>query len=227
MKKRGFKQQVKFAEKAITEENKEWYENFVKTQFPARKEEKRKRKKILLSFSSVLAVVFVAVIGIFVTLPKATEPEEEGKFYYSDNIRFHVIELIEVNNNLKDVQIKANEIYGLNVERAYDLISEDVLYYRIQLKNEYVTYETVSLEFYVNPYYPSERTLKNEPTEYVFKGNTLKYDLQINDNDWAYIIHYTAILKVENLEIYIDYEQFSIDEQSNFFEFLEQTIDII
>lgn len=226
MKKRGFKQQVKFAEKAITEENKEWYENFVKTQFPARKEEKRKRKKILLSFSSVLAVVFVAVIGIFVTLPKATEPEEEGKFYYAENISSTVAEFAEVNNSIEVIKINASDIYELRAERVYDSISEDVLYYRVQFESE-ETHETVLLEFYVNPYYPSERTLKNEPTEYVFKGNPLKYDLQITNNDVPFFIHYTAILKIENLEIYIDYEQFSIDEQSNFFEFLEQTIDII
>lgn len=227
MKKRGFKQQVKFAEKAITEENKEWYENFVKTQFPARKEEKRKRKKIMLSFSSVLAVVLVAVIGVCVTLPKTSAPEEEGKFYYADNMRFEFVGIAEVNDILKDVYITANEIYALNVERAYDLISNDTLFYKIQLKNADETYENVTLEFYVNPDYKSEKSLENEPLEYLFKNKTLTYNRKIIDNDWSYTIHYSAILEIENLEIYIDYEQFSIDEQSNFFEFLEQTIDII
>ena len=228
MKKRSFKQQVKYAEKAILEEDKERHEKFMCAQFSEcnKREQRHKRKKLWVSFSSVLAVVFVAVIGVVITLP-VSEDEREKNTYFAENITAVTIELSEVLENLDGVKISIGENYESSVERVYDLVSGDVLFYRIRYRDYEIEYENVIIEFYVNPDYENTKILNDEPETYLMNGKLLNYNLFITDDDWAYIINYRCVMKNENWEMYIDYEQFSEDEQSNFFAFLEQSVEII
>lgn len=227
MKKRSFRQQAKFAEKSILEKNKKRYEEFMDAEFPGYLAKKRKRREIVFSISTVLVLFVFAFMGIFVTLPPSASGDSETKKYFSENIIFETLDLAGANLRLNGVKVNLDEKYTTLIQRAYDSVSGDDLYYRFQATNEDITFETIDIEIYVNPYYEDKNSLKHEPITYLFKDVEMQYNLYVTDEDFAFTVNYKAVMEHDGWSMYIDYEQLSADEQGGFFGFLEQSIEIL
>ena len=72
-----------------------------------------------------------------------------------------------------------------------------------------------------------QKTLRYEPLPYLFGNKPLSYNSVVTDEDWIYIVNYEAIMETDNWSMYIEYRQYSFDEQGNFFNFLEESIEIL
>lgn len=235
MNKRSFKKQVEQAQENILQNNEDWHENFMNTQFYECSSNqsnsysiKQKHKTIWISLCSTFALAIILTVGLVLGLPSSSLPAQDTKFYLTENERNMQIELADFNNKLVDngVRLNVDDIYTLKVTQVYDLDSGDELYYKVQLINDDVTYETVLFEVYVNEHFKNKKILQDEPIEGSIHNTPLKYNLKISDDDWAFVINYTAIIEYNNISIYINYEQLSLDENSNFFVFLAQTLEL-
>lgn len=234
MSKLSFKKQVEQAQKSILNTNEDWYENFLSTQFSECETKKnksrtvkRKHKVLSISLCSTFAAAIILIVGLVVWVSSTSMPNQNTKFYLAENERNKQIELTEFNNSLgsNGVHLNIDDIYGVKISLVYDLDSGDALYYKVQIANEDVTYETVLFEVYVNKHFKNKKTLQDEPIEGRIHNTPLKYNLKVTDDGWAWIINYIAVIEYKDISIYINYEQLSLEENSNFFTFLEHTIE--
>ncbi|MDE7394657.1 MAG: hypothetical protein K2M95_00870, partial [Clostridiales bacterium] len=213
-------------------ETREWYEKAVEenckpTSEPSKeaKPDSRKKKTFWISLCSSLAAACIIIISILVFHPSPTKPPQ--KRYLIENQNFSEIESFDsIRGDIQNISIQFGNIYTPIVQKVYDSESNDTLYYTIELNNEDTTYERMVLEIYVNRDFHDRKSLSEVTGTETVNGLNVRYYKKIVVDDWANQIIYNAVITYKNTEIYIDYKQYSLDESSNFFNFIEQTIRI-
>lgn len=231
MKKRSFKQQVKHAQKAILEQNKEKYEKLMDqyySEIPKHAEKKAFNSKTLfISLSSVFAVFIIISLFTLWSIFFPSLDSTSAKHYLTENEVYTEIDLLELNSNLNSFSIELQDIYNTKIERVYDSESHDILYYKLQLINDDETFETIFIEIYTNPNFKNRKKLPDDVNYKTLGEFNLIYNENIQDDEWAYIIKFLALTEYNDIMIFINYEQLSLDNQNNFFNFFMKTIKAI
>lgn len=245
MKKRSVKKQARETENKILENNKEWIDGFIKQNYP---DENKKRKKknvsafavgqpktavrssrssvaVVGTLSVVVAICLIAAIVAFALLFNPTVPVPlPKKNYLTENEKNAESDILELNSGLKDFSVKLEEGFDGKLNRIYDSISNDTLYYSLDIAKIETT-EMILIHFYVNKDFLNRKTIKdigNASTQTIGVFEILYNEEKVNE-DWAYKLQYNAITEYNEVSIYIEYEQYSLDGTSNLFNFIEQT----
>lgn len=226
--KKVLQKQADIDHKSILDRNKDFYEKFVEEHYPAKeKKEEPKYKRKLALISSSIAVIIVSVILCVILYNLPDEPnlpqnEPAIKEYLQENELNLDSDLSEANNELKKSRITFSDDFYCNATLIYDSVSGDKLAYVLDIENE-TTFEWVYLFIKVNKDYNHSKAI-TAPKEIIINGLTVIYnETSILDDD-IYVHTARAVIDTGEEIIYIDYDQYSFDEGSNFMSFLANTI---
>lgn len=216
---KSLKQQAKETENKILENNKDFYNEIVNQYFP--EQETKSKRKLVLQVSSIAVVCVLIIAGITALLFNVVK---------EDKVEYLLENEIGVDSNISELH-SAAPWYYINtkeniyqVTRTYDSVSGDNLYFEVNITNN--TYaETIKINLYINPKYKSKKELPtNNIQEKQIKGVVVRYNERISQNSGLYDFSYKANYKQGKNELYIEYKQTWIDENTHFFEFLEGII---
>ena len=228
------KKVMKEAENQIREDNRAWFEGFMEENYPgylARQEKekirKRKLKVLWVSLSSSMAAVVAIVASLVLLLPLLFPAPNvpPKKHYLLENEREVVSDLAEMNADLSEMYLEISAEYEGKVRKVYDSISSDTLFYKLEFKqqNEFVD-EKIIVYLYVNLDYEILMELEDSVVQTTsIDAFTITYNKKIIGADFPFLLSYHAITEYNGIAIYIEYEQLSLDEEGNFFNFFEQT----
>lgn len=229
MKKKTIKQQSELARSTTLAENQEWHQRILEERFNQASKQSKKnsstlfRKKVFwIPLCSSIAVMCIIALSIWIFYPSSANTP--SKRYLTENQSILEIESLENANDIKDVAIRIDNIYTQSINKVYDSESNDTLFYIVELSNDDETYENIIIYIYTNKYFQDRKTLHDATETKIISNLSIQYSRNIIVDDWANEITYTATIACKDTEIYINYRQYSIDETSNFFNFLEQTI---
>lgn len=219
------KQQAKFAEKKILKDNEGFYNDIVKSHFS---EKKSHTKRIAILGSSAASVILTVVLCLVFLLPSNLGPgivDPPKKHYLLENEVSVPSDIEELNLNLSGVIINLTSRYDFKIQRTYDSESNDNLFFLISIAGE-DTFETVKIYVYINPDYEHKKQTIEEPIKTKnIGGFDVEYKESITkDSDEIFTFIYVAKTAHENLAIYLEYEQLWFKEETNFFNFFEETI---
>lgn len=216
---KSLKQQAKETENKILENNKDFYNEIVNQYFP--EQETKRKRKLVLQVSSIAVVCVLIIAGITALLFNVLK---------EDNVEYLLGNEIGVDSDINELQNAAPWFYIntdeniCQVTRTYDSVSGDNLYFEVNIRN-YTFAEEIKINLYINPKYISKKELpSNDIQEKEIKGITVRYNERISQNPGIYNFSYKANYKQGKSELYIDYKQKCIDENTHFFEFLEGII---
>lgn len=218
--KKTLKQQAREVEKKILEDNEDFYNEIVKQYFP-KNDTKPKRKRILQI--SCIAVACAVLIACITTLMFNLLKENKVD-YLMENEVVEEIDIDKLKSLIPWFYINTEEnIYRSS--RTYDSLSGDNLYIEVDITNAKLA-EMIKINLYINPKYKYKKELfPNNIQERKIKGVTVSYNEEISQNSYGlYDFSYTAIYKQDKNEIFMLYKQTWIDENSHFFEFLDEMI---
>ena len=165
------------------------------------------RKALIISVAcSIVALFAVILILIYSLKPAPFEPPIE---YFEDNFIEAESSLQELNGDLQSFSLIVNtDVYRVKTTRVYDSLSEDNLYYKLELTTYQVPTKILSFDIVVNSnYHHEEIRYTSELIETQISEYTVKYteesvvlelpfsnvncmgEMQIG-NQWIYIINY-------------------------------------
>ena len=219
--KRELKSQSKKAEKEILARNSEFYDDTIRQYYPEKKTAKSNRRLIIKVSSIVTAcVLFVACLSV--VLFKALKNEEVVYLYENE-----VGENTDMGTLYKVVPWfpKLDEKkYEQQVSRTYDSLSGDNLYFVVDIKSlEYS--EIIKVYLYINPNYKANNENLLALKSIQINGKKVKYNDNIAvDSDDFYTFEYIAQYSHGKSVIYIEYQQLWFENDTHFFEFLEEIV---
>lgn len=233
MKKRGIKQQVKEAEKTILSDDKEWFNAFMSENYPDYGRQKAKkpipalrRRPVFTTLVSCVSVAVVIISLIFLWQGKfpATDNNQPRKSYEIKNEAHVDSDITELNSDLQGIIVAIDTAYELkNFDRIYDSVYNDNLYYKIEIEEYEEFFEKINIFVYVNPDYKNRKGIFGSEIKTDKSSDfTISYNENINDDDGLFTLKYFAFMEYGDMAVYIEYEQLSLDDQSNFFNFFAQ-----
>jgi hypothetical protein len=186
----------------------------------------RKKQKIFTYAMTTLAAALVITLGLVFLIPILTYTPDTipNRVYSSDRIAIES-SLGELNRSLAGrMQVVFAAGTDTRVELTYDSHYNSNLFFEIEFWN--VTANMVGeVRIYVNPLVvPSEREFF-QPVESTVGQFAVIYTRIITHN-LLYTISYEARLLYRDITIYIEYEEVSPTQDSNFFDFILQTFTI-
>ncbi|MCL2798044.1 MAG: hypothetical protein FWD58_08345 [Firmicutes bacterium] len=218
----------------VTEKNRPWFENLMEEHHPGYKEQqrqkeirKRRLRLIWISLSSSMVTVAVVISLVFLwPLMFPTTDSPPGKHYLLENEESTISSLSDLNADIQNFFLELDVGYESKIRHWFDSVSGDTLYYELDLGNQ-DTLETIIIYIYINPYYENKEDLKDinpaDVNEIAVGEFIVMCNKVVEDKDWAFLLSYRAVSEHNGVTIYIEYEQLSLDEESNFFNFFEQT----
>lgn len=223
--KKTLRQQAKDVNIKILENNEDFYNEIVNQYFPEK--EPKPKRKLVLKLSSIASACLLFIAGINILL---------YCFLNVDNVEYLMENEVVEDSNIVELQNLApwfsiSQEYTYQVTQTYDSISEDILYFEIIISgNNFV--EKASIYLYINPNYKTRKQLIKEEVKELYEikdmninGTEVHYIEKVSQNSYGlYIFSYKAQYEQGKNEIYIEYEQTWIDENTHFFAFLEEMI---
>lgn len=215
------KQQAKYAEKKILEENEDFYNEIVSAHYSM---EKKRTKYIVGWAGSAGFVILTVVLCLVFLLPNNSMPPDSQKHYLLENEVSVASDLEELNSILEGFSLSIALGYEYLVRRYYDAEFNDNLYFILSIEGEN-TFETISIYVYINPLYDRQKQLVEERIR-VTKIGIFQVHYEENtsvDQDDIYTFNYAAKTEYEDITVYIEYEQLWFEDDTNFFNFFEET----
>lgn len=168
------------------------------------------KKPLIIS----VACFMVAALTVFLILWFALPAKPNGKVYFEDNFVEVRSDVTELNSDLILFSFEADENYSVDISKVYDSVSNDTLYYKLKMSDDYSV--NIRLEIVVNKnYIHSDMAYWAETTEDAISGYTIKYaqtitplagmpfntvncmgEMQIG-NQWIYIMSYEEMSLTE------------------------------
>jgi hypothetical protein len=233
---RKFKKEAESIQKQILARSDDKYKAYLAEHYPQTSvptetvSSSKPRFKMTQKFAfvavSVLIVITALVVSLIKLLPKNNNGGDDDKVtYYQDKEVVADSSLESLNNETQRVKvILAEELTSVTL--IYDAPSGDHLYYRANFDN-LDTFEMANVYVIVNANYHNEDfSLFTEPLSATINGFEVKYaeTFEFIETDGFYSVKNTAVIVTGKEYIYITYEALSLDESSNFLNWLEQTI---
>ena len=220
MKGRTPKQQAKYAEKKILEENEDFYNSIIAENYP----KKGKLTKRIMGFAgTAVTAALTLTVCLVLFLPDASDTP--SKRYLLENEDSVSSSLVELNANVEGIEFVVDTQYGCKVMRAYDLEYNDNLYFYADILSA-DTLESIIMYVYINPLYEhqmnvNQKFIKNTK----IGGFQLDYEENISkDEDDIFTFTYIASTEYESVVVYLEYTQLWFEEETNFFNFFEKTV---
>ncbi|MCL2798152.1 MAG: hypothetical protein FWD58_08895 [Firmicutes bacterium] len=218
----------------VTEKNRPWFEDVMEEHYPGYKEQQKQKKirkhRLRLTWislsSSMAAVAIVVSLVLLWPLMFPISDDPPGKHYLLENEESTASNLAALNADAKNFLLELDAACEGEVRQWFDSVSGDILYYSLIFENQ-DSLEAFKIYVYVNPDYKIPVGLE-DATETISLGKfEITYFKKIINDDWAFVLTYHAITEYSGVTIYIEYEQLSLDEESNFFNFFSQTFQVI
>lgn len=105
------------------------------------------KKPLIIS----VACFMVAALTVFLILWFALPSKPKGKVYFEDNFVEVRSDVTELNSDLILCSFEADENYSLEIFKIYDSVSNDTLYYKLKMSDDYGI--NIKLEIVVNKNY--------------------------------------------------------------------------
>jgi hypothetical protein len=240
MSKKALKKETKDAEKIILEENNDFYDNFMREHFPKKTFKNnfvtmfaQHKLCAAISASTVIVAVLTLVLCLVFLLPTApiipnnpidpsvTIPDDK-KHYLQENEIMVDSSIVELNANLSSIIFSIGDSFNILAKRTYDSISNDTLFYSISLTDDEL--KKITFYVYVNKDYEHKRINEENSTPALINGFELDCYAQTMLDDIIYSHTAKALMTYEGITVYIEYNEMSLDEESNFLEVLEQIL---
>lgn len=210
---RSLKRQAKETEKNLLAENADNYNALVKERFTSNKS---KAKPIALFTTIGAAVLALSLCLIFIL------PNMNSGFYTAANEVIFSTTSEEIESSVKGVKIAFLPDYNYSYYRIYDSKSNDTLYYMIYINGD-LSFESVYIRFYVNKRYKQRHSVSRQAESKTVGAFTIAYDRTAEVDADVYKVSYKAEFKLRKADVFIDYEQMSLDDSDNFVNFFIQT----
>lgn len=221
MSKRSIKQQAKYAEKKILEQNKDFYANIAESKFGSVNVKQHRRPLSLYIAAAVVAAVTLTFVLIFPLL------EGLSKEYSSENNVVEDISISQFNSYIGKLEFVALDKYTYRYNRVYDSVSKDTLFLVLRVStNEGIK---ASVYFYTNKFFEEYTAgfIDEKDGSFQANGFSMNYRLDITAIDELFnLFYYKAFGTYQKINIYIEHEQMCIGNQSNFFDFVKQSIKV-
>lgn len=214
---RLLKKQAKRTEQKLLAENTENYDALVRAHYPA---PVKKRKVLPFAILGGVGVAAIALTLCLVFLLPNTA--ENSKLYKAENKQLADCTVEEINTSLNTLQLTKLQNYIYIGTRWYDSEYNETLYYEIKI-NDDTAFTTATVRLYVNPDYDSQDSVSEIALTKQCGDFTIKYDKVCIENSGLYTVSYTAESQVNDIVIFITYQQLSLDDTGDFFNFFAQT----
>lgn len=221
------KHSVSKEDKELLEQDKPWLDAFLQEHYGV-VPKKKNAKKVWVTLTACAAAVAL-VLTLALCLPRVFRSSDTGKtdmngekHYAAENRVTTKTDLSEVNNSLQNFSVLFSSDCMLEVNRCYDSVYNDTLYYVVHYVNEQ-TLEDIFINLYVNPDFActSELELDKETTN--INGFDLDYIHSFILDDPIYTVSYRVLTEYSGVTVYIEYTQLSLSENGDFFDFFAQT----
>lgn len=213
---RLLKKQAKRTEQKLLAENTENYDALVRAHYPA---PAKKRKVLPFAILGGVGVAAIALTLCLVFLLPNTA--ENNKSYNSENEQVADCTVEKINTDLSVIQLLVLSNYTYVCTYTFDSQYNDTLYYEITAKN--TDFTTATIRLYVNPDYKDRQKAPETSVTEQCGDFTVKYDKTYTEDGGLYTVSYTAESQVNDVTIFITYEQLSLDDTGDFFNFFAQT----
>lgn len=170
---------------------------------PAETQSKRPKIKLWAGIGSAVAAVLLAVIIIPFALVK--KPANE-LLYQEENVANTVCSLEDLNNDSNVFEVIQTENSNITVKQFYDTVSNDSLYYEVNVTGIISVYRIFVV---VNNKYNYKFDLSEELLSAQLSDYSLNYESFKPDGS-GIEAQYQGVIKLNTETVYIDYEQ-SID----------------
>lgn len=217
MKKSALDRHIEELEKEIHQRNQGFYDDYVAKYYP---KDVKKKNSFIISLSLLLVFIFIATAATVAIVLK----RETGKQYLLENEVTVNSTIDELNSIQSDFILTIVDEYSIEkVNRIYDEISNDTLYFKITLhRNDEL--ENAEMVFYVNENYEHNKQLQSVDGTFEIDNVTYTYNVAVNNAEIAWFYNYNATATINKTDIYLMYKETSLTEESNFENFLSQTI---
>lgn len=200
--------------------DKEFLDNLKKESLSANKHKISKKPLIAICLSSVVTVaLLVAMICVVILYNPMTKSEEH---YYSsgdENRKASSLDELNADTVYYDLISEINA----DVDIVFDTISNDDLYYEADINFEN-TFEIVKLVVVINDFYD----YKFEHFDYTEQEKIgpyfLNYIVRTEDEDGIYTHKVDAEIITAFEKIYINYEEITLVEETNFVDFVKKIL---
>lgn len=217
--KKTLKAQARQTEKKILEENKDFYNDITHKYFSKKSTPKR---KVLLKACSIATACLLVVACLSIALYSAFKWKEPE--YFVQNEVVIDSDINEINSIAPWFQIGDKEEYLYQIIRIYDSVSGDNLYFEVSL-NSKSYFETIYVYLYINPYYKLQHNLFGDDImDIEINGINVSYEENIEFSNEKYDLNYQAQYKKGKNKVFIKYNQVWPENDTHFFEFLEDFI---
>lgn len=213
---RLLKKQAKRTEQKLLAENTENYDALVRAHYPA---PVKKRKVLPFAILGGVGALAVALTLCLVFLLPNTA--ENSKLYKAENEESIVSTIDDINLSLENIRLATLPEYSYRCTRTYDSQYNDTLYYEITAKNDVVI--TVVIRLYVNPEYTRQDFISETAISTQCGDFNVKYDKTYTEDSGLFTLSYKAESQVNDVTIFITYQQLSLDDTGDFFNFFAQT----
>ncbi len=219
--KRELKSQSKKAEKEILARNSEFYDDTIRQYYPEKKTAKFNRRLIIKVSSIVTAcVLFVACLSVVLY---SILNDNKIEYLYENEV-VEDCDLTELQNAVPWFPKFNEQEYEQQISRTYDSLSGDNLYFVVEIKDANFA-ETIKIYLYINPRYKHDKKMLTNAKNANINGLDIIYNENISsDADDFYTFEYKAQYNHGKNEVYIEYRQLWFENDSHFFEFLEEIV---
>lgn len=214
---RLLKKQAKRTEQKLLAENTENYDALVRAHYPA-----PAKKRNVLPFAILGGIGALAVALTLCLVFLLPNTAENSKLYKAENRQVADCTVEEINTSLKSMQLDTIPNYFYHYSHTYDTQYNETLYYEIEIENDTgIVSSTVRL--YTNPDYSRQDTISENAITQQVGGFTILYNKRAVEDGGLYTVSYTAESQVNDVVIFITYQQLSLDDTGDFFNFFAQT----
>ncbi len=170
---------------------------------------------------TAVATLVVAMITIMCCFYAFNNDESADNNKYYDTMQYLDSSYEEVNEILDGIKI--NEIEQVKIIRGIFLESKETAAYFLDYANSY-EYKTMRIVVDIHPEwdYKSIAMSKYNLTANI-KGNTVYYYSTKSASNGKVIVN--AFIQLDNVKLYIEYNQNNVEEESDFFDMLEMFIE--
>jgi len=222
----------------ILARNDDKLQEYLATQFPDKEGATVRGKKHKFKFSRKLGFAVASFVVVIVSLavslkfllPKkdsntGNEPTDNGKHEYYENNEVKIASTLNaLNGETQFVKVNLLE-EKTNTVLVYDSPSKEYLYFYL-IYDAIDSFESAYISVVVNEYYTESFLNIPDPLTARINGFEVKYSekIELDDDLGIYTVTSEAIILTGKERIYVTYEAYSLDESSDFLDWLGQTI---
>lgn len=227
---RELKKEAKITHNEILKKNEKKFEQFVEAKYGA--------KKSINTYSSIkiinarlifsAAASLVLIVALAVSLWVIFTPKDDGgdilpKQYVKENEVAVDVNFAQISEDMLYSKVELDSKIISILSSVYDSTSNDHLYYVVGIDDQ-DNFLAAKLFIVANKDYDLFFYLPEQLLTVQINGFKVDYTESTVEEDGIYLTESKAVIITGNETIYIDYSGYSLEEQSNFLNWLESTI---